>query len=208
MLTAPAAPASAQRSEIAALRSCLRASTFDKYESFRQMLQAAPAARAGQPASGPEVEEGLAHLIALKSPAEPLEPPSSGLAPEEQAAKWRSLEAAEWLVAFQGGPTGEGSRLAPAELSPAAPRAGEPELAALVEGWVRRIALGGNSRRGVAHLDIGHGLYTGAQLVIAAERGHISIELTLPPGAPSSGLAERLRQRLGGRGYAAEVAVR
>ncbi len=208
MLTAPAALASAHRSDAGSLPSRLRASTFDKYEAFRQLLQGAPVSGAGQAASGPEVEERVAHLIALKRSAEPLEASSASLAPEEQAGKGRSLEAAEWLVAFQGGPPGEGPRLAPPELLPGAPRAAEPELAALVEGWVRRIALGGNSRRGVAHLDIGHGLYTGAQLVIAAERGHISIELTLPPGAPSSGLAERLRQRLGGRGYAAEVAVR
>jgi len=48
---------------------------------------------------------------------------------------------------------------------------------------------------------------TGAELVVVAEAGWVSVELSLP-GAAEPGLAERLRARLERRGYAAEVVVR
>jgi hypothetical protein len=78
----------------------------------------------------------------------------------------------------------------------------------LVEGWVRRLSVGGDQRRAVARLDIGHGAYAGAELVIATEGGAVQVELTLPEGAPTSGLSERLTSRLTARGYDAQVAVR
>lgn len=78
----------------------------------------------------------------------------------------------------------------------------------MVEGWVRRVALGGDPRRAVARLDIGHGHYAGAELVVATEGGQVSVELTLPEGAVTADLSERLRARLLARGYTAEVAVR
>jgi hypothetical protein len=77
-----------------------------------------------------------------------------------------------------------------------------------VEGWVRRLAVGGDQRRAVARLDIGHGVYAGAELVIAAEGGAVEVELTLPEGAAASGLSERLTSRLSARGYAPHVTVR
>ena len=83
-----------------------------------------------------------------------------------------------------------------------------PELSELVAGWVRRVALGGDQRRAVARLDIGHGQYTGAELLITAEGSRVSVELTLPDGVAGAGLSERLGSRLTARGYAAEVEVR
>jgi hypothetical protein len=73
---------------------------------------------------------------------------------------------------------------------------------------VRRIALGGDQRRAVARLDIGHGQYTGAELLITAEGSRVSVELTLPEGVAPAGLSERLGSRLAARGYAAQVEVR
>jgi hypothetical protein len=87
------------------------------------------------------------------------------------------------------------------------PPPGVAELATLVERWVRRVALGGDQRRGVAKLDIGEGRYAGSQLVVVAESGRVSVELSLP-GAGDPGLAERLQSRLEQRGYSAEVTVR
>jgi hypothetical protein len=131
--------------------------------------------------------------------------PSGALAPDEQSSWGRgSLDPAQWLSAItsSGGVT-------PCQAEPgSAGRASEPELSELVEGWVRRLAVGGDQRKAVARLDIGHGVYAGAELVIAAEGGAVEVELTLPDGATASGLSERLTSRLTARGYAARVAVR
>jgi hypothetical protein len=81
-------------------------------------------------------------------------------------------------------------------------------IAALVERWVRRVALGGDSRRGVARLDIGSGRLAGAELTVVAEASHVSVELSLPPGHADGGLAGRLRKRLEQRGFDTEVVVR
>lgn len=99
-------------------------------------------------------------------------------------------------------------------LSPPAPEAGPTSIAApahladLVERWVRRVALGGDSRRGVVRLDIGEGRHAGAELLVSAEAGRVSVELTLPQGPTDSSLAERLRSRLAQRGLSADVTVR
>ncbi len=78
----------------------------------------------------------------------------------------------------------------------------------LAERWVRRVALGGDGRRGAARIEIGAGRFSGAELVVVAEPGHVAVELSLPSSAASHGLAERLKTRLEGRGYGAEVTVR
>jgi hypothetical protein len=85
---------------------------------------------------------------------------------------------------------------------------GVVELSELVERWVRRVAVGGDPRRGVARLDIGQGRFSGAELLVVAEAGRVSVELTLPSAAGDAGLSERLRARLERRGYAADVVVR
>jgi hypothetical protein len=77
-----------------------------------------------------------------------------------------------------------------------------------MERWVRRLALGGDQRRGLARLDIGQGRFSGAELLIVAEAGSVSVEVTLPASVAGADLAERLRARLGRRGYRTEVEVR
>jgi hypothetical protein len=86
--------------------------------------------------------------------------------------------------------------------------AGAAQVAELVERWVRRVALGGDQRRGVARLDIAEGRYAGAELLISAEAGHVSVELTLAPGAADVQLSQRLQARLEQRGLSADVTVR
>ncbi len=132
--------------------------------------------------------------------------------PEEAAAALGSpgstAEPAGWLAAFGQAwavPDPHNLPRAPGEV---AARAGGAEVQLLLERWVRRVALGGDHRRGVARLDIGEGPLSGAQLVIIAEPGSVSVELTLPASGSPSGLDERLRERLTRRGYAAEVTVR
>jgi hypothetical protein len=117
----------------------------------------------------------------------------------------RGLELAEWLAVF-GPPVGEASAVAPpAPLN--APQA-TAELSALVERWVKRVALGGDQRRGVARLDIGQGRFAGAELMVVAEAGQVSVELSLPAEVSAPGMAARLRSRLEQRGLIAEVVVR
>jgi hypothetical protein len=126
------------------------------------------------------------------------------LAPEEQWGWGRGEpDPAQWLAAISA--TGEVVEMPAADAS-AAPHS--PQLSELIEGWVRRVALGGDQRRAVARLDIGHGQYAGAELVITAQGSRVSVELTLPEGASSTGLSDRLCTRLTARGYEVEVDVR
>jgi hypothetical protein len=78
----------------------------------------------------------------------------------------------------------------------------------LVERWVRRLAVGADPRRAAARLEIGAGRYAGAELLVVAEADRVSVEVCLPDGGADPGLAARLRERLEGRGYGAEVTVR
>jgi hypothetical protein len=88
------------------------------------------------------------------------------------------------------------------------PPAAAAEVARLVERWVRRVALGGDQRRGVARLDIGGGRFAGAELLVTTEAGRVSVELSLPSTVNDPALSERLRARLEQRGYSADVVVR
>ncbi|HXK16588.1 MAG TPA: hypothetical protein VNG33_02195 [Polyangiaceae bacterium] len=119
---------------------------------------------------------------------------------------WGRGELGDWLSLFNPGGGVEAPAL-PDVASPPSRHAGTVELSDLVERWVRRVALGGDQRRGVAKLDIGQGRFSGAELLVVAEAGRISVELSLPVAADSA-LAERLQSRLERRGYAAEVVVR
>lgn len=133
---------------------------------------------------------------------------SESLAPESEAGGGGHAEPAELLALLS--PQGGETAMAGAALEPSAPT-GTIELAAvaaLVERWVRRVALGGDSRRGVARLDIGSGRLAGAELTVVADSGHVSVELSLPPGQAEAGLGGRLRRRLEQRGFQTDVVVR
>lgn len=125
------------------------------------------------------------------------------LAPEPQSVlgEARPFELSELVALFQNNPDG---------LSSAATRHEHPhgfQLSTAVERWVRKVALGGDARRGVAKLDIGAGRYAGTELVVVAEAGRVAVELNIPQVTDPS-LAERLRSRLERRGYSTEVTVR
>jgi hypothetical protein len=70
------------------------------------------------------------------------------------------------------------------------------------------VAVGGDSRRGVARLDIGSGRLSGAEVVVMAEAGRVSVELSLPAGTNATQLQERLQARLERRGFETDVVVR
>ena len=128
------------------------------------------------------------------------------LAPEDQPSLGRGGgEVAEWFSLINPTSGVEPGLAAPAQAI-APPEAAE--VAELVERWVRRAALGGDQRRGALRLDIGQGRYSGAELLVVADAGHVSIELQLPANLVEGDLSERLRSRLERRGYAADVVVR
>jgi hypothetical protein len=129
------------------------------------------------------------------------------LAPDDQRGMSQGAGDVAELLALLSPSVGVNPLPAPAEPSLASP-AGAAQVADLVERWVRRVALGGDQRRGVARLDIAEGRYAGAELLVSAEAGHVSVELTLPEAPADAGLCERLRARLEQRGLSADVTVR
>lgn len=126
-------------------------------------------------------------------------------ADEPSSPAGRELDLAEWLAVL-GPMTGE-TVVAPASVAVAAPQP-TPELSSLMERWVKRVALGGDQRRGVARIDIAEGRFAGAELLVVAEAGQVSVELSLPADTSAAGMVERLRSRLERRGLSAEVVVR
>lgn len=195
---------SARRSETAVARPATRLTNTGKCDEFRAHLRRAkelpPEPLTGEQIGRPEARRPLREEREIPDEEERYR----GLAPDEQWGLGRvNPDPAEWLASI----TSAGG-VVEARGGESSPVAHVPELSELVEGWVRRVALGGDQRRAVARLDIGHGQYAGAELVITAQGSRVSIELTLPEGAAAAGLSERLCSRLTARGYAAEVDIR
>lgn len=163
----------------------------------------APTSKAESTAGGvgtPEPEIETALLVEKER--------SRSLAPDEQPSLGVAggADFAELFALLGCGPEpGAPSPTGPAKAE--ASSAGVSELTSLVERWVKRVALGGDPRRGVAKLDIGAGRFAGSELLVVAEAGRVSVELSLPR-AVEPGLAQRIRARLEQRGYAADVQVR
>ncbi len=65
---------------------------------------------------------------------------------------------------------------------------------------VRRFQVGGNGRASAVRLEFGEGRLQGGSVLVSSEDGQLSIEVDAPPGVDVTGLAERLKRRLQGRG--------
>ena len=203
------ANAPAHRPDVARPQQFLRPANTGKHDEFRTLLKRSKDAPPELGVADPASLTSSAKYPQIERELSLSERDFGALAPDTEPRWGRSPDPAEWLASITaGGSLNDGAGKAADAPAPAATRATDPELSQLVEGWVRRVALGGDQRRAVARLDIGHGSYAGAELVIAAEAGHVSVQLTLLDGTESSGLSERLRSRLAARGYAAEVDVR
>jgi hypothetical protein len=91
----------------------------------------------------------------------------------------------------------------------ASPTTTPVHLEQLITRWVRRIAWGGDGRKGSARIELGAGALAGAVIVVQADAGQVSIDIDLPPDADASAWRDRLRERLNGRGLSvAELTVR
>jgi len=94
----------------------------------------------------------------------------------------------------------------PGPVASAAPAAAAPTSvnrevadARELEEAVRRIAWGGDRRRGVARLELG-GSYEGTVVTVRGEGREVSLRLELRPGTDARNLPERLVERLTARG--------
>lgn len=188
-------------------RSGLRPITVGKNEEFLAHLRKPLEHRvkaAGGTLDSPAAVSDASHP---KSEMSPDSSSPASLAPEDQPSlRQGGSELAEWFSLINPAGGTEGPRL----LEPAASVSPAPiaEVADLVERWVRRVALGGDQRRGAVRLDFGEGRLSGAELVVVADGGHVSVELSLPSTLAAPDLSERLRSRLERRGFTADIVVR
>ncbi len=81
------------------------------------------------------------------------------------------------------------------------------ELQQLLSGLARRVAWGGDRRKGSARIELSEGTLAGATLVVHTEQRSVSVELELPSGTRAQGWEARLTQRLEARGFSARVRV-
>jgi len=94
-----------------------------------------------------------------------------------------------------GGAAGVASALPPA---PAA----REDLQQLISGLSRRVAWGGDRRKGSARIELGAGALAGATLVVHTDQREVRVELELPAGSGASDWQQRIIERLEGRGFA------
>lgn len=82
-------------------------------------------------------------------------------------------------------------------------------LEELLPALVRRIAWGGDARRGSVRIELGAGELAGGTVVVHADDGCVRVELTVPSGIDSGVWRERIERRLVARGLdVASVDVR
>jgi hypothetical protein len=81
------------------------------------------------------------------------------------------------------------------------------DLQNLLSGLARRVAWGGDRRKGSARIELSQGALSGATLIVHTEERAVSVELELPPGVAGQGFEERIQERLEARGFSARVRI-
>jgi hypothetical protein len=82
------------------------------------------------------------------------------------------------------------------------------DLQNLLTGLARRVAWGGDRRKGSARIELSEGVLAGATLVVHTDQRSVCVEIELPGGTSAGqGLQQRLLERLEGRGFAARVRI-
>ncbi len=77
---------------------------------------------------------------------------------------------------------------------------GHLSLESLLPALVRRIAWGGDARRGSVRFELGAGSFAGASVVVHTDHGRVRVELTVPTGVDGEGWRRRIAARLAARG--------
>ncbi|MEB2313798.1 MAG: hypothetical protein OZ928_18285 [Polyangiaceae bacterium] len=81
------------------------------------------------------------------------------------------------------------------------PNAALPAVEELVQRLVRRVAWGGDGRRGTARVELGAGELAGATITVESSGRELHVEVELPPGVEAEPWRERLSARLRARGF-------
>jgi hypothetical protein len=83
------------------------------------------------------------------------------------------------------------------------------DLQNLINGLARRVAWGGDRRKGSARIELSEGALAGATLTVHTDQRHVRVELDLPSGGSlASDWQQRILDRLAKRGFSAHVQVR
>ena len=185
--------------------------------TFREVLKC----QTGQPVDSPFTGTRCASLRSSR----PVSEASSSTADVESAigAPAAGGASGDWdLQGEQSDPTGTAPGLDPSPgfgvelndplvrvLSSSALRLAESASGSLagvppfVDQWgrfVRRLAWGGDGRRGTARIEIAAGEWAGAAIVVHAVERQVRIEIDLPEGVPLESWRERIAARLRERG--------
>jgi len=82
------------------------------------------------------------------------------------------------------------------------------DLQNLITGLARRVAWGGDRRRGSARIELSVGPLAGSTLTVHAEQRTVTVELELAPGSSLAGdWQQRILERLNARGFSAQIRV-
>ena len=105
-----------------------------------------------------------------------------------------------------------GISLAVGELQGSQPTAAAPlvreDLQLLINGLARRVAWGGDRRKGSARIELSEGPLAGATLIVHTEQRSVTVELELPASGGAAGVwQQRILDRLEERGFSAQVRV-
>jgi hypothetical protein len=82
------------------------------------------------------------------------------------------------------------------------------DLQNLINGLARRVAWGGDRRKGSAGIELSEGPLAGATLLVHTEQRAVNVELELPAGTSfAAEWQQRIVERLEERGFSAQVHV-
>lgn len=82
------------------------------------------------------------------------------------------------------------------------------DLQNLITGLARRVAWGGDRRKGSARIELSVGPLAGSTLIVHADQRSVTVELELAPGSSLAGdWQQRISERLNARGFSAQVRV-
>ena len=81
------------------------------------------------------------------------------------------------------------------------------DLQNMLVGLARRIAWGGDRRKGTARIELSGGALAGATLIVHTEQRSVEVELELPQGMAARGWQQRISERLEARGFSVDVKV-
>lgn len=119
-----------------------------------------------------------------------------------------ALDTNAWLTTLQVNARAMPAGAAGTGLAQSPPVSVPEDLQNLITTLARRVAWGGDRRRGSARIELSEGPLAGATLLVHAEEREVTVELELPGGVTAGGdWRERIIERLEERGFVANVRV-